>query len=80
MRTYDYLRRYTKCCNLGDLAPEVCALLIYLQFAVDSVMITEYLEREGKGSPKLCIFVLITLRIRQGKPPFAAVIRHAILA
>ena len=62
------------------MAPGVCGLLIYLQFAVDSLMIAEDLGGEGKGSPKLCIFVLITLRITESKPLFAAIIRHAVLA
>lgn len=62
------------------MAPGVCTLLIYLQFAVDSLIITEDLGGEGKGSSKLCILLLIIRRITEAKPLFAAIVCHAVLA
>jgi hypothetical protein len=43
-------------------------------------MITENLEVEGKGTPRLFMLVLITIHNTQPSPLFAVPIRHAVLA
>ena len=42
-------------------------------------MITESLEGEGKGSPRLFMLVLITPHNTQAKPLFALPSHHAVL-